>query len=368
LVKTLNKDSVVYPCSFLETHKIIPQDLDCLMPQLSRGYKGIEHTFMLNVPDDIFDGRWIKRMGDEILLIGVDNVTMLCDIEGQNSIDVIKVLRQLPPGLQVIIKLYGRDIYQSVRDLSGFDDVTLHHNPHLNIKNNEIIMEGYVTPGKSPDAEGVISTIFGIYGKEYEIPAMTVIEDEYVEAAFPFLVKSSISLALAHINKLGVTMTHEILQMEGLDIWAYSIQFVNRHYRPKGQSIMVKDGRVLTKALRRSIGRALLIILGFLTVPHYIEENMAWGLKTIGRPGDLGIRVALLPNCMNGWVTPTRKDLQAANCLYAYWTTTLMRQVLPFPNLQTGGWLLSAVKRRSFASTMSMHSSHDFIDVYETED
>ncbi|DAZ90727.1 TPA_asm: polyprotein [Holcus virus 1] len=367
LAKTLSPGSTVYPCSLLETHKIIPQDLSCLMPQMSRGYNGISNRVLLNVPDNIMDPDWIVKMNGEIISMGVHQTTMLCDIEAMNSLDLLKIMRRLPKSMQIIIKVYAKDILQDPTDVMGLNNVEVCHNMHLNHHNYELFLSGDIHPSSFPSPEGLFHTIIKIYGTKVAIDDRIMTREiDMISETFNMVRSTSVSLSLAMINNLGVAFSLETLQMPGLEIWAYTMQHIDKHYIARGQSIFGHDKRTMTKAVTRFVTRAALIILGIIVSPSYIKEDKNWGLKVIGDSGSKGIKMVLAQNVMGIKVKLTRKDLQASECLHHLWVNKMNGSPLHHPDPPNDDWLETAVRIRSFTSSLSEFSSHDYIDVFET--
>jgi hypothetical protein len=367
LIKTLNPSSTVYPCSLLETHKIIPQDLGCLMPQISRGYDGISNRVLLNVPDDITNPDWIGKMSGEILSFGVHQTTMICDVEAMDSLSLLRILRGLPKTLHVIIKVYARDLLRNLSDIMGLSRVEVCHHMHLNHRNFEMFLSGEISCDSHPSTEGLFSKIFRIYGSKVSINQEELYEEiSAISDTFSTVRNTSVSLSLALINNLGIAFSLEILQMQGLEIWAYTMQHVDKHYVARGHSIFSHDRRTMTRAVARYVTRATLIIMGIIVSPHYIQEDKRWGLQVVGDSGSRGVKMVLAQNTHELHVKLSKKDILAAECLHHLWTTRMGGVPLHRPDPPNDDWLESAVKIRSFTSSLSEFSSHDYIDVIET--
>ncbi|DAF42360.1 TPA_asm: L [Lolium perenne virus 1] len=364
LAKALNKSSIVYPCSYLETHKIIPQDLGCLMPQISRGYEGISSRVMLNVPDDIRDPKWVEKMNREIKDLGVGQTSIICDIENLNLSVILGILRLLPRSVRVIIKVFSLDIIKNPACVVGLDHMEIGFTPHLNMQNYEMFISGTIECNASPDLDELIGYIIRIYGHQRDQETdLLVKEMKLTNESFHLMKDISVSLSLAHINNLGVAINKETLRLDGLEVWGYALQFVNRHYVEPTQRVFVTDKRTINKKIKRNITRALRIILGIVVDPLYMSVEKKWGIKTTNKYKIKGMNLTLESGCDGMDVRLTKKDKLAAECLHCFWTQKMGK----VPLEANEKWMKKSLKVRSFADSLSEHSSHDYINVHETD-
>ncbi|CEK42597.1 polyprotein [Black grass varicosavirus-like virus] len=368
LVKTFNQDSTVYPCSYLETHKIIPQDMECLMPQLSRGYEGISGRVLLNVPDDIKDPLWSERMSSEINDMGVERTSIVCDIETVGLCVLLDAFRSLPQGVQVVMKTYAKDILTNIMSIMGLNQVEVGFSPHLNQSNHEVFLMGHISQNSFPDPDMMINQMVKLYGKVRADPRSRILEEmRMINKVFKPLKNTSVSLSLAHINNLGITMTREILQLDGLEIWGYALQFVNRHYVDPSHRAFLADKKTMNRKRKRDLTRAFRILLGVVVNPGYLDIKRKWGIRTPKEFKPRGMNLILARDCDDMGVKLTKKDKLASECLHCFWTRKMRKAPLDAPDPPGEDWMESATRVRSFASSLSEHSSHDYINVIETE-
>jgi len=368
LIKSISPSSTVYPCSYLETHKIIPQDLECLMPQLSRGYEGISGRVLLNVPDDILDPRWHERMSNEIQDMGINQTTIVCDIERLKLTTILDAVRTLPQGVKLIMKTYAKDILESITEIMGLANVKIGFSPHLNMHNYELFLIGTISKNFHPDPDPLVDQVMKLYGRVRSDPTdILAYEMDVISDTFHQLRSTSVSLALAHVNNLGVTLTKEILQMSGLEIWGYALQFVNRHYIDPAQRTFITDKKTINRKIRRNVTKALRVILGIVVNPRYLDAERGWGIRASRRYRTKGLNLTLAQHTDDLGVKLTKKDKLASECLHCFWTKKMHNIPLNAPEDPYENWMRNVKQVRSFASSLSEHSSHDYINVMETE-
>jgi hypothetical protein len=260
--------------------------------------------------------------------------------------------------------VFSLDIINDPACVVGLDNMEVGFSPHLNLENYEIFLSGTVECNACPDLDELIGCILNVYGHKREKETDLLIQEmKLIDESFYLMKNISVSLSLAHINNLGVAINKETLRLNGLEFWGYALQFINRHYVEPTQRVFVTDKRTINKKIKRNITRALRIILGIVVNPRYMLVEKKWGIKTSNKYKVKGMNLTLESGYDNMDVRLTKKDKLAAECLYCFWTQKMGKVSLE-PN---ENWMKRSLKVRSFADSMSEHSSHDYINVHETD-
>ncbi|DAZ90868.1 TPA_asm: polyprotein [Zea virus 1] len=368
-VRVATQAKKIFPCALLESKSIIPQDMMSVMPQLTRNYSRIHNDFLLKTPDNIMSDSWVSEFSRELNVLGVKNTTLVCDIENMEAPDLFKAISQLPEGLEVIIKVYGGDIMKNPRAFDGIRDAELCYTSHANTKRHELFIHGVIDPIYIIDAESLVHECYEAYGTEREIDLDTGFQEVHdIQMTYKNLCRISRTLAMNHIMNLGITLRHEVLRLPGKQVWAYALQFLNRHYKSKRHCSFIRSGNVLTPDLCKKVGRAMLIILGLVVTPFYILRDKQWGLTIDDGEQPHGLRILFEKNAGRNAVTLTKKDMQALEALYSYRAGQWGVQDVEEPEGENEIWLTNAYKKYSFSTTLSVNSASDYIDIEETNE
>ncbi|DAZ90835.1 TPA_asm: polyprotein [Streptoglossa virus 1] len=355
-------ESTIYPCSYFESKQLIPQDSLSLMPGVSRGLKNISDHIMLSIPDDITSPLWIPQMENEILNLGPQETLIISDIERMDSCQLLQIFCKLPDEVTIIQKSYSRDIDRESHRILHVRNLIVSQNLHNNIHYGEMFMMFNPSKWENADTHNLQFALRGMNHNSIHLRFEERVEEaRIIEKSYKHLTEQSLSSAIAHVTHLKLLLLKETLYLPPIELWSYTLQYINTHYRVPQHRILLRDNRVITKLLKKDLERAMTIILYMCC-----EElpGLNWEIQKVGNI-ESSLRVALVPS--EDEVNLTGKDWGAAECLRIQYHS-IHQDLLTIPVKDYHHtWLFEAVKVRSFADTISQRSSLDSIDTEETD-
>ncbi|DAZ90767.1 TPA_asm: polyprotein [Pennisetum virus 1] len=358
---TLYKNSRIYPSAQLDTEGMIPQDLSSMIPELARGCPNVKYTIMTNVPDKISDARWLRHMKQEIELLSPGQVTVIID-QRVDTIAYASAVGMLQDGVQVIQSV-SQDLFREhAPELQHMSEMRAHYTHHGGHRDHEIFFEYTIKHRWSVDSSSMYDVYHELYGSVITPDESRIkIERKYIEDTFKFLSQMSRSLSMSHLNNLRLGITQEILKLPGHELWMYALDFLNKHYRNRLSKDPARK-RALTAVSKQEIGRALLITLG-LASDLYELMSFQWEIRPIQISNDESKLVLYQTKDSPDAIVLTQKDWSAYECLKYDRIYNLEIPSLSAPTKES--WLYKAPKRKSFARTLSVYSSEEYVEYDE---
>ncbi|DAZ90707.1 TPA_asm: polyprotein [Didymochlaena virus 1] len=370
---SLFKESIIYPCALLETKSVVPQDSYALYPVLSRGLHNIKYDILERVPDDINSKNWTLHFLEEINTLGPSDVTILSDIEGYNSNELLLRLHHaLPDKSRVFIKIYLPDLENVHTGLRGWTDVSIYMTPYANLQYGEAFFTAYRSSATTHvDIQSFWTQVNRcITGCLVSYNNDTIVSDiRKIEKTFVSSVNLSINLAISHMLSLSVMITQEQLRLSPDELYGYVTQYINTHYKFLQDRISIRDSRILTPGMIGRVRRAWKLMMSVICGMGVHESRDFEYLDISRNPKGRGKQELKIIFSVGLKSLPvSKKDKLAARSMLAYRSRLGIKTIDPpdWKELASSD-LHKSLFRRSFAWTLMAYSSSECIDYSETE-
>nr|DAZ90863.1 TPA_asm: polyprotein [Vincetoxicum virus 1] len=267
--------SKIYPCARMDDGYGIPQDLESLRPSLSRKFNNVYSDFSETVPDDILLGEW----GDSFMTAlshMTENTLIVSDVEGEggNFFLTKRILEYVPPGREILLKMYGSEILLWSSYRFPFRTATVLASSQNNLNYHEFFIHAVVEQDKHTiGLSSSLTRLFDAIQRSYSLEAARR-EQKRIEGKLRDLCDVSYRMAKEHFLTKGIPSSPEIIESDIITAIGNFFSFVNSKYRFPQDKIRIYDQRNLTDGVLIRIVTALkVLLLSYLDEKHL---NVAW--------------------------------------------------------------------------------------------
>ncbi|DAZ90650.1 TPA_asm: polyprotein [Asclepias syriaca virus 3] len=255
------KERTVYPCALIEGTGCIPQDVQSLLPPLSRDMPNISHMLQLTMPDDILSDSWGDRFQHEIQLMGVDKTTVISDVEGQHGNRDLqrKILDNIPYGTQVVLKVYMHE-YEDGGFLNGLSEVTLLSSTYYNNHYNEVIIIGRRVQDGTFVKDNALHRIYKGLEEQTNREDHEDLVNKLFKKKYKNLWEYNQNYAMRYVSSLRVTMSREILGLRTHEVIGMLCRTLENKYH-FGKNRVISGTRRITPRVQSDLCRAMAIVL-----------------------------------------------------------------------------------------------------------
>ncbi|DAZ90792.1 TPA_asm: polyprotein [Ranunculus virus 1] len=252
--------STVFPCSYLEGKKMIPQDLTSMRPMLSRNFINVSGRLQEEIPDDIMDPSWSKEFNKSLVNMP-DDVLIIADLEGPdgNLALVLNLLKSLRPSQNVIVKVYWADIV-NLNERMKLTDVSIYISPQGNLHSGEMFIIGKTTSvdvllSWRRDQASIQQEIFRISEED------TIKSTEEIEDKCEWLQTVSRNIAEDHLLSKFINLGRQLWSESPFKIIASLVNHINSRYRFPQDKIRRHDTRNLVDGVLDRLVAGVKIVL-----------------------------------------------------------------------------------------------------------
>jgi mRNA capping enzyme len=242
-------ESSVYPMALLESKNLIPQDLGSLSPPLSRHYRNINMSLLIDLPDDVRKRDFGKMLQNQVEKMNGE-VLILSDIEGAGGSlkTILSALGGMPPGTELLIKTYLKDLCSSYFNLKSYTAISITISPMGNLRYGEVFLSLRVgkeeTTLKKVDLEMSIEKALDLVSGTDVLSIQNAMR--LTEECFGNAVQTSVSIAFMKLSNWGTAFSQKVLEEDNLKLVGYLYQYINTHYHFASTSYRPGDGRTIT--------------------------------------------------------------------------------------------------------------------------
>nr|DAZ90807.1 TPA_asm: polyprotein [Sciadopitys virus 1_Chi] len=307
----------IYPMSYLEHGRLIPQDMGAFSPPISSKLANVNISAMLQIPDDIESDDFKSCFERFLECLNDEECWIVSDIEMRGG-SILKSLQW-----KFLLKTHRTCVFKIyMPELDRNDDFA---EEPLSALSYFLPMTGNLNYGESiiKAKSGARYVSYGDLLKTYLEQKETIHNSTAIQLirqiskSHGYLRMISLHLSLAHLDALGFPLTSSDMVLSPCELLMGYLSHVNTHYHFIAESLKASDGRVITPLRRMKLERALQILL-IATCSRYPNDEDLSQLKMMnwkhgvvkGFPFRVGVALTV-----GYWNHTTKKDLQAAGCV-----------------------------------------------------
>ncbi|DAZ87278.1 TPA_asm: RNA-dependent RNA polymerase [Arceuthobium sichuanense virus 2] len=315
-------ESIIYPLSYMETRRLIPQDLGSGRPHFSRDLMNINYSLLESCPDDIFHPLWGESLLKMISMIQKDDVLFVCDIELErgNIRAVETILDTLSSGVPILTKVYIDELKELFDRNNTLLVKSIIISRLANLRYKEIFLYGLL----SPRSTATVRYNDILYSYQREMCKTIELSDilsrmDSICVDYQDLLKVSIHLSKVHLYQYHI-MTSDTLLKSSPGIMIVSIlNYINSNYKfPYESGFFINEKKLYDRTVQLMARGSKIILMSIFgeELNNYIwfkRIRISKSMKGLQHPKLKKFR-AILSESEDIYESMSSTDILAARC------------------------------------------------------